>query len=67
MTSPSEQLRNLLKNSPDECIKWALRWNNIRSKIIPKGKRQKVFHDLQLLNMGYDIRYDKDKSKTLNY
>ena len=36
-----------------------MKWNNITGKVIPKSKRQKVLKDLQLLNMGYNIRHEQ--------
>ena len=59
--SISGELRQLLKTSPDETIQWAMRWNNITGKVIPKGKREKALKDLRLLNMGYSIRHGKEK------
>ena len=59
--SISGDLRKLLETSPEECIKWAMKWNGIKGKLIPKGKQEKLLKDLRALNIGYDIRYGKDK------
>ena len=46
---------------PPSVLKWAKIWNHIKGNRIPKKKEKQFLSDLEALNMGYDIRHDKEK------